>query len=163
MPATLFKSGDSYIIGVSAVVDASTDYAQGSVRRLGFPYARREALTARLLFASSCGDGTVDGPLEECDTSGAASAMCNADCSMARCGDAIVNAAAGEACDDAGDSLACDRDCTVRTCGDGQVNAVATELCDDGNTKDGDGCASCFVETGYTCTGAPSVCTLQTP
>jgi cysteine-rich repeat protein len=34
------------------------------------------------------------------------------------------------------------------------------ETCDDGNTDDGDGCDSiCLVETGYECTGNPSVCT----
>ena len=43
-------------------------------------------------------------------------------------------------------------------CGDGAV--AATEGCDDGNSIDGDGCASnCAVETGYSCTGEPSVCT----
>lgn len=45
------------------------------------------------------------------------------------------------------------------SCGDGTVSA-ATEGCDDGNTVSGDGCsATCTVETGYLCTGAPSVCT----
>ena len=32
-------------------------------------------------------------------------------------------------------------------------------LCDDGNGVDGDGCDElCHIETGYTCTGSPSVC-----
>jgi cysteine-rich repeat protein len=35
-----------------------------------------------------------------------------------------------------------------------------TEACDDGDTEPGDGCdASCQVETGWICTGEPSVCT----
>nr|HPH68127.1 proprotein convertase P-domain-containing protein [Kofleriaceae bacterium] len=43
-------------------------------------------------------------------------------------------------------------------CGDGIV--VAGETCDDGNTVNGDGCTStCGTEGGYTCVGAPSVCT----
>ena len=44
-------------------------------------------------------------------------------------------------------------------CGDGYID-VAGETCDDGNTTSGDGCdSSCHVQTGYTCTGTPSVCT----
>lgn len=43
-------------------------------------------------------------------------------------------------------------------CGDGIVEG--NEGCDDANTEDGDGCsATCTVETGYECTGVPSVCT----
>ena len=43
-------------------------------------------------------------------------------------------------------------------CGDG-IQQIE-ESCDDGNTTAGDGCSdSCKVEGGWTCTGAPSVCT----
>jgi cysteine-rich repeat protein len=43
-------------------------------------------------------------------------------------------------------------------CGDAFV--WPTEGCDDGNLAGGDGCtASCTVETGWTCSGSPSVCT----
>lgn len=43
-------------------------------------------------------------------------------------------------------------------CGDGFTTHA--EACDDGNTTDNDGCSSlCAVEVGWTCTGAPSVCT----
>ncbi len=42
-------------------------------------------------------------------------------------------------------------------CGDGAIGG--SEACDDGNVTAGDGCAaSCTIETGYTCTGTPSVC-----
>ena len=42
-------------------------------------------------------------------------------------------------------------------CGDDEVSG--TEECDDGETADGDGCsASCAIEHGYDCSGAPSVC-----
>jgi len=48
--------------------------------------------------------------------------------------------------------------CESPLCGDGQT--IAPEACDDGNTSSGDGCdATCAVESGYTCTGMPSVCT----
>lgn len=51
--------------------------------------------------------------------------------------------------------------CTAGTCiacGDGIVNG--TEACDDGNTTANDGCnATCVIETGFACTGAPSACT----
>lgn len=42
---------------------------------------------------------------------------------------------------------------------DGVVDAL--EECDDGNLDAGDGCASCSIETCWSCEGAPSVCTLQ--
>ena len=45
------------------------------------------------------------------------------------------------------------------TCGDGVVDPG--ELCDDMNTTAGDGCsATCIVEPGFVCIGAPSVCTM---
>ena len=45
------------------------------------------------------------------------------------------------------------------TCGNGLVELG--ETCDDGHAVAGDGCsATCQTETGYTCTGAPSVCTI---
>jgi cysteine-rich repeat protein len=46
----------------------------------------------------------------------------------------------------------------LAVCGDGVVTAA--ELCDDGNTAAGDGCsASCSSESGWHCTGSPSLCT----
>jgi cysteine-rich repeat protein len=43
------------------------------------------------------------------------------------------------------------------TCGNGVVELG--ETCDDGHTAPNDGCsATCQTESGYTCTGAPSVC-----
>ncbi|MCA9516000.1 MAG: hypothetical protein KC635_13735, partial [Myxococcales bacterium] len=56
-------------------------------------------------------------------------------------------------------SASCDSDCTPVVCGDGVVNIAAGEECDDGGTDDGDGCsASCAVEDGWVCGGAPSQC-----
>ena len=52
------------------------------------------------------------------------------------------------------------------SCGDGVVsnNPNAGEQCDDGNLIDGDGCnSSCQIETGYSCSGSPSVCTITPP
>jgi cysteine-rich repeat protein len=51
-------------------------------------------------------------------------------------------------------------------CGNGSIETVwlpsgtsRDEPCDDGNTADGDGCSSsCEIETGYACSGAPSMC-----
>jgi len=44
------------------------------------------------------------------------------------------------------------------TCGNGVIEFG--ETCDDNNTGPSDGCdASCHVQTGYSCTGTPSVCT----
>ena len=42
-------------------------------------------------------------------------------------------------------------------CGDGQIRG--TEECDDGNLANGDGCsAMCLIESGFVCSGEPSVC-----
>jgi cysteine-rich repeat protein len=80
------------------------------------------------------------------------------------CGDGIDNDCDGmideEVC---GDGI--DNDCDgqvdegcVAVCGNGIVEAG--ETCDDGNTSGGDGCFStCTVESGFNCTGSPSVCT----
>jgi cysteine-rich repeat protein len=51
--------------------------------------------------------------------------------------------------DNDGEGNACD-------CGDSLV--VASEGCDDGNSVAGDGCLACNVETGWSCSGSPSVC-----
>lgn len=46
------------------------------------------------------------------------------------------------------------------TCGNGIKEG--SETCDDGNTNSSDGCANtCRLEQGWTCTGAPSVCTFN--
>jgi hypothetical protein len=132
MPAALFTTGSSYVISVAAETQGNVDYPGGKLRELGFPRTSREGVTARLLFAASCGNGTVDAAYEDCDSSGINTATCNADCSKAMCGDAVANSAAGEQCDTGGDSLICDSDCTNVMCGDGHVNAVAGEACDKG-------------------------------
>ncbi len=45
-------------------------------------------------------------------------------------------------------------------CGDGAVDGACSEHCDDADQDAGDGCsATCRVEDGFRCVGAPSVCT----
>ena len=126
-----------------------------------------------------CGDGLAQAS-EACDgadlhgatcaTRGYASgtlacdAACGLDetaCVAHRCGDMIVGP--GEECDDGGmaDDDGCSATCQTERCGDGIVQA--SEQCDDGGTAPGDGCsATCTVETGWTCSGAPSACTVPT-
>jgi cysteine-rich repeat protein len=94
------------------------------------------------------------------------------------CGDGVKNG--GDSCDGAdfggetclsflgpnhGGSIACAGDCSfdisgcfdVFVCGDGSVGGA--ETCDDGATVNGDGCsASCVLEAGWSCVGAPSLC-----
>ena len=115
----------------------------------------------------SCGDGHVTGS-EQCDdgntTAGdGCSASCQNETSGPRCGDANVDVAT-EQCDDGnttsgdGCSATCQNE-TTSMCGNGVING--TEACDDHNTANSDGCSStCVVESGYTCTGTPSVCTM---
>lgn len=106
---------------------------------------------------------------------------CNASCSAALpltglyCGDGMTTD--GEICDD-GNSInevacpygmqmctTCSGTCTAPLsltgpyCGDGVVDTADGETCDDTNTTPGDGCsATCTVESGWGCTGQPSVC-----
>jgi len=48
----------------------------------------------------------------------------------------------------------------TNNCGNGVVETG--ETCDDGDTTSGDGCSSsCAIESGYGCSGQPSVCTLN--
>ena len=74
------------------------------------------------------------------------------------CGNSILEF--GETCDDgnttSGDG--CSNVCLLENvCGNGSVEAG--EACDDGNTVTGDGCSNiCSIETGWTCSGDPSVC-----
>ncbi|MFH2007106.1 MAG: DUF4215 domain-containing protein [bacterium] len=93
------------------------------------------------------------------------------------CGNSQLDA--GEQCDGAllggqtcvglgyvGGTLLCTAGCTYNVssciapaCGDGIISAG--EGCDDNNTGSGDGCnAACQVEGGWSCSGAPSICTL---
>jgi cysteine-rich repeat protein len=45
------------------------------------------------------------------------------------------------------------------TCGDKLIIRDLLEECDDGNILGGDGCsAKCLIETGFTCSGLPSIC-----
>jgi len=47
-------------------------------------------------------------------------------------------------------------------CGDGIING--NDICDDGNTANGDGCSNaCVIESGWTCSGQPSVCKTINP
>lgn len=51
----------------------------------------------------------------------------------------------------------CSAETTSGICGDGVIQTG--EACDDANTETDDGCnASCMVEDGFTCEGAPSTC-----
>lgn len=90
----------------------------------------------------SCGDGSIDGE-EECEGTNLNGNTC-------------VTLGYD------GGTLSCGDNCRFDTsqcymCGDGIV--VSGEACDDGGTASGDGCSStCQVESGWDCTGIPSVC-----
>ncbi len=70
--------------------------------------------------------------------------------------DGVVNRA------DITDTIRAFRALLQAVCGNGTTEAG--EQCDDNNTNSGDGCSNvCAVESGYTCTQTPSVCTENTP
>jgi cysteine-rich repeat protein len=108
----------------------------------------------------TCGDGYVWFGVEACDDANTADGDgCSATCTLEGCGDGVVNGL--ELCDDGNLSNldGCLNNCTPATCGDGYVYA-GVEGCDDANATANDGCALlCTLEAGYTCAGAPSVCT----
>jgi cysteine-rich repeat protein len=80
---------------------------------------------------------------------------------------AFTKAESGGVCTLTGDAPAIDgavgtctdaiNDDLARRCGDGAI--APSEACDDRNATSGDGCsATCAIETGFGCTGEPSLC-----
>lgn len=96
-----------------------------------------------------CGDGKLVSSVEDCDDgNGQDGDGCSAACEI-EAGYGCTQAAEGEV-----------STCTP-ICGDSLRvgNEADAAHCDDGNRTAGDGCADdCTVETGFTCTGAPTVC-----
>jgi cysteine-rich repeat protein len=70
---------------------------------------------------TTCGDGVVGRPAEDCDEGGDATADCDADCTVPTCGDDTLNEAAGEECDDGKqeDGDGCSADCMLEAGGGG--------------------------------------------
>ncbi|MFL5321649.1 MAG: DVUA0089 family protein [Myxococcaceae bacterium] len=59
-----------------------------------------------------------------------------------------------------GQGTVCYSGLCLSSCGNGQLQT--DEQCDDGNRQNGDGCSSnCQKESGYSCSGTPSVCTTR--
>jgi len=53
---------------------------------------------------------------------------------------------------------ACSNTCLLEiACGNGLI--TSGENCDDGNTSPNDGCSSCSIDIGYSCSSNPSICT----
>ncbi|MEK6812050.1 MAG: DUF4215 domain-containing protein, partial [Nanoarchaeota archaeon] len=80
-------------------------------------------------------------------------------CGNFACGTAVNGTCGSVSCGTCETGFACNatQQCAAN-CGNGVIDVG--EGCDDGNKVSSDGCSSlCVVETGYTCTGAPSKCT----
>jgi uncharacterized delta-60 repeat protein len=118
----------------------------------------------------ACDDGNTndgDGCSSSCQVESGYSctgvpSVCTLTGGGAVCGNGVIET--GEACDDGsnnGTPNHCNSTCSGTTssvCGNGVIETG--EACDDHNTNNGDGCSnSCAVESGYACTGSPSVCT----
>ncbi|MDD5470029.1 MAG: DUF4215 domain-containing protein [Candidatus Peribacteraceae bacterium] len=91
-----------------------------------------------------CGNGIVESG-EQCDT-GAVSFGCTSACTVIY----------GFACTGTRPSVCQRTAVNSSTCGNGVREGK--EGCDDGNTITYDGCTGCQVDTGFACTGSPSVC-----
>ena len=133
----------------------------------------------------ACDDGNTmnnDGCSSNCivETGWACTGTPKSNCTQipgAICGNAIVEN--GEGCDDGNvaSNDGCASNCQVEAnynctgtpkstcvstlpipvCGDGKIESG--EACDDGNMSNGDGCNNtCTVQSGWSCTGSPSVC-----
>jgi len=78
------------------------------------------------------------------------------DCGGGTCGTCVVGKVCGVPAD-CTTGVCQGNVCKAAVCGDGIISG--TETCDDGNIFNNDGCSTtCTVQTGYTCTGSPSVC-----
>ncbi|MEZ4297666.1 MAG: DUF4215 domain-containing protein [Polyangiaceae bacterium] len=108
----------------------------------------------------TCGNGESD-PGEQCDDGNATDGDgCDSNCTPTACGNGVKTN--GEECDDgnAVNGDGCDEGCIQSACGNGII--APDEDCDDGNKAPGDGCGpSCAVETGWECSGMPSVCAIS--
>ncbi len=108
-----------------------------------------------------CGNGRVQSG-EQCDDGNTTDGDgCNSSCVFEVCGDGTLTPSSGEECDDGNltDGDGCDSQCYNEVCGNSRIQSG--EACDDGNTADADGCSStCTVESGYTCVGTPSCCSV---
>ncbi len=142
--------GDGMIVGRETCDDANTVGGDGC------------AFDCIIEIPPECGNGVRESG-EDCDDGNTEDGDgCSATCTdevEATCGDRMVEG--DEECDDGNteDGDGCAADCTLEpaVCGDGVVHR--DEECDDTNTDPGDGCdESCFVEMGWVCQGAPSVC-----
>ena len=91
------------------------------------------------------------------DVCGTGGQCCSGNCVAASCQPACTPPGGGCTTSSQCCSGLCSMGLCVSVCGDGVVSG--TEQCDDGNNVPFDGCsATCTGETGYTCTGSPSVC-----
>lgn len=89
---------------------------------------------------------------ENCPSSACATATCQINMCQITPVAQFTQCGATTSCDGSGNCVA--------QCGDGLIDA--SEQCDDGNFSNGDGCSSsCTVESGYECSGTPSVCNLK--
>jgi cysteine-rich repeat protein len=107
-----------------------------------------------------CGNGIVENG-ESCDDGNMVNGDgCSNTCTVeTMCGNGIVES--GESCDDGntvnGDGCSYTCKVEIAVCGNGMVESG--ESCDDGNMVNGDGCNNnCTVQSGWSCTGNPSVC-----
>ncbi|MCE9573981.1 MAG: hypothetical protein K8W52_12600 [Deltaproteobacteria bacterium] len=187
VPASLFQGGDFYQFFLTTQASAG-NYAQGHLRRVAFPSGSAGVVSGvfrvsslcgnhvkdageacdeggdtatcdRDCSAPRCGDGLLNAMANEMCDDALPSNLCDVDCTPAVCGDGLFNNQA-EQCDDhnliEGDG--CSAMCVLERCGNGVVDPG--EICDDSNATPTDGCSElCRIEPGYSCTGAPSVCT----
>lgn len=135
---------------------------------------------------SFCGDSTVNGPAgqESCDFGSnnggciggppgynqsclSCSSMCVVSVAIGPfCGDTQITPTPppSAGCNNGENQTNCPADCgTAGPCGNGALNGM--EQCDDGNGTSNDGCTSCTIDSGYTCSNAdlPSDCTANGP
>ena len=127
---------------------------------------------------ATCGDEFVQEGVEGCDDGNrddgdGCSSQCEIEIEYELCGlCGTVTCPSGQVCYEYADTrttacanpgivatgwVECSSGAPTAICGDGLIRGA--EECDDGDLNNGDGCSgSCEVETGWVCSGEPSVC-----
>jgi cysteine-rich repeat protein len=150
-----------FALGEEKQLAVMGEYSDGVARDLTSPDTGTTYLTSTPETVAVSADGTITALAPGAATvvvqNGTVQASIGVTSVGEVCGNSVIEGI--EECDDGNqtDGDGCDSNCTETTCGNGALSDG--EECDDANVIEGDGCSTaCAVETGFDCTGVPSLC-----